>query len=273
MIKKIYISLLSCGVLGLVLLNSNAGGPANSGNRATGAPGDGSSSCVTCHNNSGVFGDVTIDLSFVDANGNTKTEYIPDSAYDLTITVNNEMGTPAGYGFQMICLDSALDNYDGWSNPSSNAQLTTSAGRNYVEHDGMSTTNEFTVEWTAPAEGTQYVTFYVGANAVNGVSGNSGDKAGLNEFTFSEAEGDGGGDPNSVDELDVNHFMVYPNPTSGLINVDAKNTTSFLIYNSQGQVIELNHAGGNQIDLSNQPTGFYIIENSESGQSQKVFKL
>ena len=77
--KKIYLSLITCGVLGIVLLNSNAGGPASNGNRATGAPGDGSSTCVTCHNSGGAFGNVTIDMSMKDANGNVKTEYIADS--------------------------------------------------------------------------------------------------------------------------------------------------------------------------------------------------
>ena len=88
--------------------------------------------------------------------------------------MSNSAGTPDGYGFSMICLDANDNNYNGWANASSNAQLSTSAGRNYVEHDGISSSNEFTVDWTAPSASTGDVTFYVGANAVNGADGNSG---------------------------------------------------------------------------------------------------
>lgn len=268
--KKIYLSFITCGVLGIVLLNSNAGGPASNGNRATGAPGDGSSTCMTCHNNTGTFGDVTIDLAFVDKNGNPKSEYVPDSTYDIKVTVNNEMGTPAGYGFQMICLDSSEANHDGWSSPSANAQLTTSAGRNYVEHDGISSSNEFTVKWTAPAAGAMYVTFYVGGNAVNEASGNSGDRAGLNEFTFSEVEGE---EPNSVVELSQKGLSVYPNPTAGLVNIVNDKNASIHVFNTEGKLVQLETTNTNQIDLTNQPTGFYMLINPETGKSQKVFKL
>ena len=57
-----------------------------------------------------------------------KTEYIADSVYEIKITVSNSAGTPDGYGFSMICLDANDNNYNGWANASSNAQLSTSAG-------------------------------------------------------------------------------------------------------------------------------------------------
>ena len=192
-------TLLGCAVIGITLLTSNASGPASNGNRATGAPGDGSNTCVSCHNGNGNFGNVSIDLSMTDQNGNLKSEYVPDSVYEIKVTVNNSMGSPAGYGFQMICLDSDDDNYDGWDNPSSNAQLSTSASRDYVEHDGISSSNEFTVDWTAPSEGSGEITFYVGANAVNGTGGTDMDRAAIDNFSFDEKEEEG--DPNSIEEV------------------------------------------------------------------------
>jgi hypothetical protein len=268
--KKIYLSLITCGVLGIVLLNSNAGGPASNGNRATGAPGDGSSTCVTCHNSGGAFGNVTIDMSMKDANGNVKTEYIADSVYEIKITVSNSAGTPDGYGFSMICLDANDNNYNGWANASSNAQLSTSAGRNYVEHDGISSSNEFTVDWTAPSASTGDVTFYVGANAVNGADGNSGDKAALDDFTISETEGQG---PNAVNEIEEDQFAVFPNPTNGLVTIEGTDLGTLVVLNSEGQLIQSGTQGSNTIDVSNQPTGFYLIQDKATGKSQKIFKL
>ncbi len=268
--KKIYLSILSCAAIGIILLTSNAGGPANSGNRATGAPGDGSSTCVTCHNSGGAFGNVSIDMLMTDVNGNIKTDYIADSMYDITITVNNAMGTPAGYGFQMICLDGDDDNYNGWANASSNAQLSTSAGRNYAEHDGISTSNVFSLEWAAPSATTGDVTFYIGANAVNGASGNSNDNAALADFTFSEIEGE---EPNLVVELNQEGFSVFPNPTAGVINIGNDQTALIQVFNTEGKLVQLETITTNQIDLTNLPTGFYILINKETASSQKVFKL
>ena len=103
-----------------------------------------------------LLGNVSIDFEMTNASGAVVDAYKPDSVYSVKISVNNSMGTPAGYGFQMICLDDANDdNISGWSNPSSNAQLSTSAGRNYVEHDGISSTNVFAVDWTAPETATE----------------------------------------------------------------------------------------------------------------------
>jgi hypothetical protein len=268
--KKIYLSILSCGAIGIILLASNAGGPASSGNRATGAPGDGSSTCVTCHNSGGAFGNVSIEMLMTDVNGNAKADYIADSVYDITITVTNAMGTPAGYGFQMICLDGDDENYNGWANASSNAQLSTSAGRNYIEHDGISTSNEFSVEWTAPTVLTGDVTFYIGANAVNGASGNSNDNAALADFIVSEIEGE---EPNSVVELNQEGLAVYPNPTTGVINIGNDQNASIQVFNTEGKLLQLETLNTNQIDLTNQPTGFYMLINKETGSSQKVSKL
>ena len=268
--KKIYLSLISFCALGVVLLMSNAGGPASNGNRATGAPGDGSNTCVSCHNSGNSFGSVSIDLTMTDANGNVKSEYIADSVYEVKVTVTEEMGSPAGYGFSMICLDAEDDNYNGWSDPSSNAQLSTSSSRNYVEHDGISSSNEFTVDWTAPSVSKGDFSFYIGANAVNGASGNNGDNAALKDFTFSETEAE---EPNSIDEIDQNRFVVYPNPTNGILTIESKINTDFVIFNSQGQLVAEYYSNSGQIDLGNLPSGFYMIMDAETGLSQKVYKL
>lgn len=254
----------------ILLLQSYSGGPAANGARATGAPGDGSTTCVSCHG-SGAFGTVSIDFTFVDANGNEQTEYVPDSTYDITVSVNHSMGNPAGFGFQMICLDADDNNYDGWENPSGNAQLSTLSSRNYVEHDGMSTTNEFTVEWTAPSENTGDVTFYIGGNAVNNANGSGGDGADTDKFEIKEKDGGQGG-PNGLSEMVNNGFRLFPNPATGIINVEGLQiSTSASILATDGTLIRKISARSTQVDISDLPKGWYILQSSER-TSQRFIK-
>ncbi|GAB5539915.1 MAG: hypothetical protein Salg2KO_20180 [Salibacteraceae bacterium] len=259
----------------IIILQSNAGGPASNGNRATGAPGDGSSTCQTCHSG-GSFGTVSIDFELLDSSSNDTDTYIPGATYEIKVAVTASMGTPNGYGFQMICLDKEQNAYDGWSNNSANSQLSTANGRAYVEHDGISDTNVFTVEWTAPDSSAGDVRFYIGANAVNGNGTNSGDQAALRNIKIDIAEEDE--EPidstNSISTILTQPLKVFPNPTTGLLNIDKKsNATTVDIYSTAGQFIDSRTVHGAQIDLTDQPAGFYLIKDSETGEQTKVFKL
>lgn len=271
MISRYTFSALLLGCASFILFQSNAGGPAQNGNRATGAPGDGSSTCESCHNNNGSFGNVSIDFEMTNASGAAVTEYKPDSVYSVKITVNNSAGSPAGFGFQMICLKDANDgNLQGWSNPSANAQLSTSAGRNYVEHDGISTTNIFTVDWTAPSESTGDVTFYLGANAVNGADGNAGDRAKIDKFTIAEANGDSVS--TSVREFILNEFSVFPNPVKDNIRIAGLSPGSPIsIYSALGTLLRSERLNNEILNLSDLESGIYIIQ-TESG-AKRILKL
>ena len=230
-----------------------------------GAPGDGGNTCVTCHNNSGSFGNVSIDFEMTNASGAVVDAYKPDSVYSVKISVNNSMGTPAGYGFQMICLDDANDdNISGWSNPSSNAQLSTSAGRNYVEHDGISSTNVFAVDWTAPETATGDVTFYLGANAVNGANGNGGDRAKIDKFTITEAPADT--IPTGLSKLENETIGFYPNPVSDVLYARHPDQSKVLIYHVNGALLGERNIEGNQLDVSDLETGIYFFQTHQSIQ-------
>ena len=152
---------------------SNSGGRAavaNSGN--TGAPGE-STLCANCHG--GGSYSPSMSLAVTDLGGSPVVAYTPGETYNLTVTITAS-GTPAGYGFQMTSLQSSNSPAGSFSNPSSNAQISTiSSGRTYVEHDGTSSSNTFTAQWTAPATNTGTVTMYANGNAVNGNGGTSGD--------------------------------------------------------------------------------------------------
>lgn len=270
-----YPFILSTLVLGgTILLQSYSSGPAASNARATGAPGDGASTCVTCHNSGGSFGTINIDLEIEDDNGNAVTEYKADSSYLMTVTVNNSMGSPAGYGFQMICLeDDGNSNVPGWSNPSSNAQLSVSAGRNYVEHDGMSTSNEFSVHWTAPAAGMGDLTFYIGANAVNGNGQNSGDRAALTSVTISEIPSDTGDTTSGIFDVPTEaSWSVFPNPAHEVIQVSGLPfQAQVAIYDVRGVRVRAASLQGNgQLALGDLEPGLYFVQHLEDKTVKRI---
>jgi hypothetical protein len=194
-----------------------------------------------------------------------------DSVYEVTVTVDNSMGAPVGYGFQMICLDSDDDNYNGWSNPSANAQLSTSAGRNYVEHDGISSSNTFSVDWTAPSEGTGEVTFYLGGNAVNGANGTGGDRAAIDAFSFDEMPAD---TATGIAMLPEPEFALFPIPAGDVIHViGAEDGQQITVHSMNGAMVLRTNIEGGTVSLSDLKPGFYLVEIESLKGTRKIFKL
>ena len=82
--------------------------------------------------------------------------------------------------------------------------------------------------------------------------GGSGYLYNINHFGFSEDQELITGASNTLD----NYFIVYPNPTSNTLNLS--NTVEYQVVNSFGQIILSGE--GNQIDLSTQSKGIYILK-------------
>ena len=160
-------------LFGSFLFLNNSGGRATTASEGnTGAPNDNGNNnrtCQNCHNN-GSFA-VTPTIEITDANGiAVTTDYIPGETYNVRMTVTST-DMPAGFGFQIVALNAASgvdgDPVNTWNIPtgSTNTQIATIAnGRQYAEHNSASSTNEFLLEWTAPAGGGD-VTFYYAGNA------------------------------------------------------------------------------------------------------------
>jgi trimeric autotransporter adhesin len=173
--KKVIFTLFTVAFLAF-LFSSNSGGRATSGGSGnTGAPSEGT--CANCH--SGGSYNPSLSVQIFQAGTQTPvTQYMAGITYDMKVTVTAAMGSPAGYGFQMVALRSGNTNAGSWSNPGANTKTATAGGRNYVEHGvggTYSSTNTFTMKWTAPAAGTGAVTFYSSGNAINGNGGTGGD--------------------------------------------------------------------------------------------------
>ena len=69
-------------------------------------------------------------------------------------------------------------------------------------------------------------------------------------------------DCNSVQELDVNTATVYPNPTSGTIQIEAENIEAISIYNMLDERLFETSASGNNVvyDFSPYEAGAYIVK-------------
>ena len=74
----------------------------------------------------------------------------------------------------------------------------------------------------------------------------------------------------SVSENDQN-FSIYPNPTSGSITIQTENTTAaYSILSMDGKLMESNSIGSGvrNIDVSNYPTGVYVVRMETNGNVQ-----
>lgn len=182
----------------LVWSASTNGRADQAGQGHTGAPCETSTQpyCGSCHsgvNYGGPNGEILESLTVTDLSTNMPTnEYIPGQTYQVDIVIAPFMDTPAGYGFQACVIDGSGAEAGTWQNISSNVKAITltnfgSCGidRVYVEHNGVSPTGTFTMEWVAPSTDIGDVTFHYVGNCVNGssLSGDNGSISGKN-FTL-----------------------------------------------------------------------------------------
>ena len=202
----------------------------------TGSPVAGAgSSCTNCH--SGGSYSPSISITVYDAGLNAVTEYIPGNLYKVEYSVTAGTGSPWGFGFQSILLNSSNQTTGNLvATITSNAQIVSTGGHQFIEHSGVSSSGVFSAEWTAPSGGTGNVSIYARGMAVNQDGGTSGDQAsGTQILTLTEVvpttisypgtpfcdnepnqtpvqTGETGGVFSSQLGLDIN-------PTSGIINV------------------------------------------------------
>jgi len=76
----------------------------------------------------------------------------------------------------------------------------------------------------------------------------------------------------------LNHFTVYPNPTTGFITVsDEFNNSYFEVYAVTGQIVQKGYVNTLKIDLSQLSQGMYVVKIKEHGLEQmrtvKVIKV
>ena len=278
--------------LGAFLFFGNSGGRATSqGQGNTGAPGDemvgpNLRTCQTCHN-AGNF-QTSLDLSITDSGGNSVAgSYNPGEIYNVKLTIN---ATPmptgnGGFGFQIVSLDAAKgDNgpsINSWAENAGNVQVAVASanGRQYAEHDGISASNEFEMQWTAPSAGSGNVTFYFCGNTVNGDGDETtGDNAVCGDLELTEGTA-------STNNLEKKVLVnIFPNPVDDVIhlkiNSQTKGVYKIILYDQAGKKVlsrKLEIPSGEQltfIKVADLPSGIYnlIMTDGTDNISKKVIK-
>jgi Secretion system C-terminal sorting domain/Reeler domain len=234
------------------LFSASSGGRANLGWGNTGAPGDEMSggnprTCQSCHG-TGTANTIQVTQTFevTDSDGNDvfTDGYTPGETYNVKLTVNAVTGTPAKYGFQILCLNAAL-NVNGpevsdWTAVSNNVAIRTAntTGRKYAEHVNASTSNVFTMTWVAPAQGSGEVTFYVVSNGVNGNNQDNGDGATGGKFTLTEFVPVSATN-NLLQQVDIS---LFPNPVADQLSIKINTALSgnydWAIMDVQGRTLQ-----------------------------------
>lgn len=62
-----------------------------------------------------------------------------------------------------------------------------------------------------------------------------------------------------IDEETPFEISIYPNPTSGLVNIQASEVVDIVVYNIIGEIVG-SVKNAKQFDLSDQPSGIYMIQ-------------
>lgn len=285
--KNIYIiiSLLFVGIFFM----GHSGGRADTQNWGnTGAPGDEtlangqSRTCITCHGGNTIAVDLDIDIQNTDGTPLANNEYIPGTTYNMSVTISATTGNPVEYGFQMLALDVDEQEVNTWANPSSNVEIAfaSNTGRTYVEQTVPSSSNVFTMEWTAPESGRGDVTFYSCGNGVNNNNSSSGDGATCSTLTLLEAESNSTLNLNST----ALQLELTPNPATDLIqvaiNTELRDDFQLNILDMNGRVV-YNQAWISttsdkvDIDVNELPTGMYFLQltNNTHSTTTKWVKL
>ncbi|MDX1653277.1 MAG: choice-of-anchor V domain-containing protein [Brumimicrobium sp.] len=145
----------------------------------TGAPGE--SNCTSCHSGSVQDGNNGINSLILTSGGN---EYLPGQTNEMILTLNN---SAAKNGFQLVAINTSEEMAGAFViTDNTNTQMVSSAflNRLYVTHKAAgTTTNSWTFDWEAPAEGGD-VTFYVATNKTNSSNSSSGDVIFLSQHIF-----------------------------------------------------------------------------------------
>ena len=74
-----------------------------------------------------------------------------------------------------------------------------------------------------------------------------------------------------TNNFDKNEISLYPNPTTGIINMKDISDYSYKIYTINGQLIESRKYDSNIIDISNQKAGIYFIKLTNNNTLQEYY--
>jgi hypothetical protein len=260
--KKLYKLLpLLLVPVAFIFLAPSSGSPGGK----SGSMGDGGANCTQCHSGTPMNASDWI-TSDVPGNG-----YIGGETYMFTAT-----GTHSGvgkFGFELTAEDQS-GNKVGSFTITNATETKLTGGNSAITHTGQGNTptgdtKTWEFEWTAPDDVPGDITFYAAFNAANGNGSTSGDVIYLSELTY-------GPDVTGFAELE-DDFRFYPNPSTGLVNLEVsslENAALVNVYNQTGQRVQQVNLNSNyaQLDLSNQAKGVYFVQIGNDKMQKLIIK-
>lgn len=260
---------LFAAALGVFLISSSGGRAAVGNQGNTGAPGDNSRTCVTCHGSSIAM---SLSIEVQDESQQVVTEYIPGATYRVIVNLEGDAGR---FGFQMTSLiDDTEEDVETWSDPSDDVQISSARGRQYVEHTRASANDVFEANWTAPADNVGSITFYAGGIGANGNGNTMGDGGVINTLTLTPMS-------TSTTDLPLEDMVEgrHSNPVVNELYYELSGNQAFnvSIVDQKGSVMGQwkDIKGEFASDLSNFRSGVYFVSfSNELGRyTEKVIKF
>jgi hypothetical protein len=258
--KAIYTSMTL--LLGAALFLNNASGPVGAGNGdRSGASG---TTCNSCHSGTAA-GNTNIRVT--DTFGVVQTSYNPGQPYVVLISVSVPIPPPSTFGYghnlRIRATNNTVDAGSMSLVPGASAVMRIQS--NVLEHTQTIASNGIEVRWTAPAAGTDTVTFY-GASIVGNSNGNNQNDLIPTpvQYKFPEAVA------SSVRQaVELSHFVVFPTQAESQINLrfaaaEAGQYTAEVV-NVSGQVVSTQVFAANQgeqtqsVEINNLAAGTYFV--------------
>ncbi len=258
MLKKFTVSLAFIATL-VIVYDANYNNAHTNGSGApagrTNSPGDGGLTCNdNCHTGPSPTDHVVTITSDVPVDG-----YIPGTTYTITSTA-----TKSGiseFGFEISPQNSSGTKLGSFVTPlpagTQFASPNPGGANKYVTHTNTGTagsgTKTWSVQWTAPAQGTGPVTFYGAFNFTNSNNNNGGDVIETTSLAIPENTSIGIGETNAETPL-----TVFPNPAGEQF------TLSFFLYENANVTTEI-------FDLNGRLVKQQIVENLNPGRHELKF--
>lgn len=231
----------------------------------TGSPGDGANNTCAksgCHVgtvNSG-SGNVSIDASDIPATG-----WLQGKTYKIKVVVAEDFVT--NYGFQLATEDPNNNNNIGTLGTGGNSKVVVSF-TNWISHNGVSSTGDWTFDWTAPTGSAEEVEFYATGNAANGNGNNSGDHIYKTNINVKRDM-----NPTGISSVELNTaFRILQNPVSDILKLESTSGILFALYTLNGEMVKTFYSTSDrtEINVSDLSGGMYIISNIKEHKSERI---
>ncbi|MDP5101956.1 MAG: T9SS type A sorting domain-containing protein [Nonlabens sp.] len=242
-----FYSLLTAIPVGLLILLSFSSGQPG---QFSGSPGDGNSTCTSCHAPGSTYGGVPT-LTGV------PSSYVPGQSYNLSLAINGS--SRSKFGFNITAESGSNAKVGTWTAGAGTQLRSDAAGLTHTNAGNTSSTWNFT--WVAPATNQGNVTFYFATIQANNAGGNSGDQtvAGSVRSTL------------GIDTAALAAFSMFPTQVDNDLNITLKNADAgqVRIYNLTGALVqEQAIAREERLSLVGLTTGMYLVNVTANGGTQ-----